>query len=335
MSDAAAPNPDSRDTGFLKFAVALNGSRSGQRLTGDDISTLIRASDLAWVHMQADDPETREWIETNLSYLDQHAVDALLADETRPRLSEIGKGALVILRGVNHNAGDEPEDMVSIRIWIDENRIISVSKRGLLSVDNLVASVLGGRGPDRAGGFLCDLITQLTQRIEHFRRDIDDRTDIVEETLLDAPDAKLRHPILLLRQQTIAFRRYIAPQRDSLGELMRSGLPWLSEDDRRHLHERHNDHLRIVEDLDSIRERLQILKDEIASAMSERLNRNLYLLSVVTALFLPLGFLTGLFGVNLAGMPGTSNMSAFTILVACLVVIGLLQMLIFRLLRWI
>ncbi|MCB1367090.1 MAG: zinc transporter ZntB, partial [Rhodobacteraceae bacterium] len=89
-----------------------------------------------------------------------------------------------------------------------------------------------------------------------------------------------------------------------------------------------------VEDLDAIRERLQILKEELTSIMNDRLNKNMYILSVITALFLPLGFLTGLFGVNLAGMPGAANSAAFIGFVVALVLIGALQLLIFRWLRW-
>ena len=64
-------------------------------------------------------------------------VEALLSEETRPRSTVIGKGALLTLRGVNHNPGEDYEDMVSLRIWTEENRIITTRKRQLLSINNL------------------------------------------------------------------------------------------------------------------------------------------------------------------------------------------------------
>jgi zinc transporter len=318
----------------MHFAIALNGAKAGQVLTGPDVEDTIRADDLAWVHMQADDPETRAWIRANLTYLDRHAIDALLADETRSRATEIGQGALVILRGVNHNSGAEPHDMVSIRLWIDRNRIISVSLRRLRSVEVLRGRIADGKGPQDAGGFLASLIEQMNTGIETFRHDLDDATDRLEEALIDEPTQTLRHPIVDLRQKVIAFRRNIAPQRDEVGQMQRDPFDWLTPEDVRRLHEAHYNLIRVVEDLDAIRERLQVLKDELASILNDRLNKNMYILSIFTALFLPLGFLTGLFGVNLAGMPGAEGGGAFGLFAGALVLIGVLQIVLFRLMRW-
>ena len=320
-------------TGFIHFAIALNGDKAGQELAGDEIARLISAPDLAWVHMRAESDGTRAWIETNLTYLDRPAIDALLAEETRPRVQEIGKGALIILRGVNHNEGADPEDMVSIRLWVDENRIISVSKRGLKSVADLHSRIRTGQGPTEAGAFVTALVERLSTRIEAFRRDLDEATDTLEETVIQSPDQAQRHKIMETRLATILFRRYISPQRDELSSLLQSTLGWLRPADIRHLHEAHNNLVRIVEDLDAIRDRLQILKDELSSITADRMNRNMYLLSVVAALFLPLGFLTGLFGINLAGMPGQNWDMGFWVFVGAMVGVGIGQLLILRLLK--
>lgn len=318
----------------MHFAIALSGEKAGLELHGKDIARLVDAADLAWVHMRAESQDTRDWIETNLSYLDRPAIDALLAEETRPRISEIGQGALIILRGVNHNEGADPEDMVSIRLWVDANRIISVSKRGLKSVEDLRNRILAGHGPDRAGVFVCALIDRLNTRIESFRHRLDEGTDQLEQLVIETPLQEQRRPIMERRLQTIIFRRYITPQRDEVGHLLQATLSWLTPEDLRHLHESHNNLKRIVEDLDTIRERLQILKDELASIMGDRLNKNMYILSVFTALFLPLGFLTGLFGINLGGMPGAGSSAAFWVFLAALALIASLQAILFRLMRW-
>jgi len=321
-------------TQFIHFAVALNGTQAGQALTGVDVAKLIKAPDLAWVHMRADAEGTRDWIETNLSYLDRPAIDALLADETRPRVSQIGNGVLIILRGVNHNEGADPEDMVSIRLWVDENRIISLARRGLTSVGEIRRRILDGTGPDTSGGFIYSLIAQLNKGIEGFRFKLDEATDILEQQVIEAPDQDQRRPIMERRLETIIFRRYITPQRDEVAHLFRTTLDWLTPADLRHLTESYNNLIRVVEDLDTIRERLQILKDELGSIMGDRLNKNMYILSVFTALFLPLGFLTGLFGVNLGGVPGFEYSAAFWIFSAILIVVVLLQVALFRILRW-
>ncbi len=92
--------------------------------------------------------------------------------------------------------------------------------------------------------------------------------------------------------------------------------------------------LRYIEDLDMARERAQIVKDELTNSLAEHMNRIMYLLSVTAAIFLPLGFLTGLLGVNVGGIPGSENTDAFWIFCAILIGLTILQSLIFRVLRW-
>jgi len=91
---------------------------------------------------------------------------------------------------------------------------------------------------------------------------------------------------------------------------------------------------RTIEELDATRDRLAAVQDQIASEQVRLLGRNSFVLSVVAAVFLPLGFLTGLFGVNIAGMPGTGTPLAFWLLAGASALLGLAIVLLFRLLKW-
>ncbi len=79
------------------------------------------------------------------------------------------------------------------------------------------------------------------------------------------------------------------------------------------------DHLiRHVEDLDAVRERAAVVQEELGARLGDQLNRRMYLLSMIAAVFLPLGFLTGLLGINVAGIPGADYPWACAIFVALL-----------------
>ncbi|MDP2532742.1 CorA family divalent cation transporter [Photobacterium damselae subsp. piscicida] len=71
------------------------------------------------------------------------------------------------------------------------------------------------------------------------------------------------------------------------------------------------------------------------SLQSESLNQRVYFLSLVTTIFLPLGFLTGLLGVNLGGIPGAQDGRAFTIFCILLAFVFMLQLLFFYRRKWI
>lgn len=316
------------------LAYSLNGDGHGTALEGAKISKQLQDDAPAWVHLDALHPNARSWLEQEVSYLDSYIIDALLAEETRPRMLQIGDGVLLILRGVNLNDDAQPEDMVSIRLWVDAHRIISVRRRKLKAISDIEEKLKSGNGPQNAGDFTTLLVARLFARMEPALSQLDDTTDDLEACLLEHADATLREQIVGVRKQAIIFRRYMAPQRDAIGQLRMSDISWLAEQNKRHLQESYNQITRYVEDLDAIRERAQIVKDELANMLADKLNKNMYVLSVIAAIFLPLGFLTGLLGVNIGGIPGTQAPYAFAGFCLILVVLVAIQILIFKKLRW-
>lgn len=318
----------------ILLAYHFDGQGGGEALSGDEIGQYLKDDSLAWVHMDANYPETRQWLEQEISYLDPFIIEALLAEETRPRMTQIGDGVLLILRGVNLNEEASPEDMVSIRLWVDSHRIISIRKRKLKAIGDIEEKIKEGKGPKDAGQFVSMLCCGMFARMQPALTTLDESVDDIEEQVVESADISLRESIVQVRKQAIIFRRYMSPQRDAIGQLRMSDVSWLNEGHKRLLNEGHNHVTRYVEDLDAIRERAQIVKDEIANIMTDRLNKNMYVLSIIAAIFLPLGFLTGLLGINVGGIPGADNSYAFVFFCGILVVMVLIQIVVFKKLKW-
>ncbi|PIB23281.1 dihydroorotate dehydrogenase [Amylibacter kogurei] len=316
------------------FSYGLNGAAAGQALQGKRIGEVLKSDDLAWVHLDATHHNAADWLHENLSYLDPFVVQALVAEETRPRTTITGKGALVIYRGVNMNENSSPEDMISVRLWIDEHRIISLQRRPSRSIASLASDIGAGKGPDNAGAFAAAITARLTAYLGPVVSEIDDTVDDLEEQLIEGVDQSERHAINAARRKTLVLRRFLAPQKDAILQFRDADLAWLSDGDRRHLGESYHIAQRNVEDLDMIRERAQIVKEELANGLADKMNRNMYILSVIAAIFLPLGFLTGLLGINIGGIPGADNPNAFWWFALGMVIIVAAQVWLFRKMRW-
>ena len=142
--------------GFLHSCV-LDGHGGSQSVDPQSISYDTSNQGAFWLHLDVNDDACRSWLETE-SGLEPMIVDALLADETRPRSFSTDHGMLVVLRGVNTNPGQDPEDMVSIRVWIERNRIISTRRRRLLSIIDMQEMLEEGIGPKSPGNFLSVLV---------------------------------------------------------------------------------------------------------------------------------------------------------------------------------
>jgi len=326
MTDFDATSP----LGSLPVStLVLDGAGRARTASPDSPPATAEA---AWVRLDFNADGTRHRLESDLG-LDPLVVDALLAEETRPRTSEMGSGILVILRGVNLNPGADPEDMVSIRLWMDGHRLLSVQLRPLAAVADVEAMLAHGRGPRTPFDLLLALTDRLTARMAAVIDNLDDEIDGIEENLERTGDATVRSALSKLRHRAIVLRRYLAPQREALALL--SATPLGQTDGHRgRLREISDRSTRYVESLDLVRERAALINDEIANRLGERMNKTMYLLTVVASLMLPLGFLTGLLGINVGGIPLAENALGFVIVSGLLLLLAVLQIVLFRRLGW-
>ncbi|GLQ32588.1 zinc transporter ZntB [Litoribrevibacter albus] len=322
-----------KDNDGLVYAYCLNGAQKGQTLNWSDLETAGSEGAPAWIHLDYTSEKAQQWLNEK-SGLDQVIIDGLLCDETSPRCTRFGQGALLTLRGVNLAPNSDPEDMVSIRIWIEPYRIISTRKRRLLSAQDIVEQIEQGAGPTTVGEFIVMLTDRLISRMQGTLHAQEETIASLEEKVIDSASHSLRSDLADLRRQAIVLRRYLSPQREAMQKLISDRFSFISDHDYIHLRQTSDHLLRYIEDLDSIRERASITQDEIASAMSEQMNNRMYMLSIVAAIFLPLGFLTGLLGINVGGMPGADNSDAFWIVAGLMTLIAALQVVFLRFNRW-
>ncbi|MDA0997436.1 MAG: zinc transporter ZntB, partial [Proteobacteria bacterium] len=266
---------------------------------------------------------------------DDIVIDALIAPETRPRVASIGAGMLLTLRGVNLNPGAEPDDMVSLRIWVDGTRLISVRLRRLKAISDITESLEAGNGPKDIGALVAVIASRLAQRISPVIEQMDDDINALEQEVLTRAEIGMRHRLVELRGAAITLRRYMSPQRDALNRLSQDDATWIGATHRIMLRECVDQMARIVEDLDAIRERAAVVQDELNNRITEKINRNMYTLSVVAALMLPLGVIAGVLGMNVGGIPFADSKMGFWMVVAILAGVVVMQVVIFRKLKWI
>ncbi|MBF0248215.1 MAG: zinc transporter ZntB, partial [Alphaproteobacteria bacterium] len=294
----------------IRFAFVLDGQGGGRELDSAAVQTWKADDGVLWIHLKRDEPSTRPVLERALG-LDAVTVAALLAEETRPRAVLHDGGAIVNLRGVNTNPGADPEDMVSLRIWVDRSRIVTVRLRKLLAMEDMAKAIADGAGPKTSGGVLTYLSERLVHRMFPVIDEMEEQLDGCEERLIDNATPEIRKTLGVIRRRAIALRRFLAPQRESMIVLQTQDAGFLTDLHRVRLRESADRLQRIIEDLDEVRERAAVIQDELSSIMSEHMNKTMYLLTVVAAVMLPLGFLTGLLGINVGGMPGADASWAF------------------------
>ncbi len=286
-----------------------------------------------WVHLDRLAEDTRNWLE-QICGLDPNVISILLQEDTRPRAVKYGEGILLNLRGANLNPGAEPTNMISIRIWASDDFVVTTRAHPIRAIDDLAEIYRAGAPPETHGDLVTFIADRLTFRLEPIVSDLGEQADQLEEDWLDqntpAPKQKLAH----FRRSALSLRRYISPQKEALSALVREAGPFLSDSAKLRLREIQDITTRLAEDLDLARERAVVIQEQIVEQRGEAMNQRLFVLAIISAIFLPLGFFTGLFGVNIGGMPGVENSFAFAIFCFALGVVTAGLLYLFRKANW-
>jgi zinc transporter len=322
------------DEDGLICAFLLDGEGGGRSLAWQDIDAWREGDGLIWVHLDRIGSATERWLNEK-SGVDPVIAEALMVEDVRPRVVREDDALLVTLRGVNLNPDAEPEDMVGIRMWLTESRIITVRHRKLLTVADLRQSIGAGRGPRSTAEFLVRITDGLIARMSPAVTTLDDRVDELEAEVLTAQSSALRASLADVRKTAILLRRYLAPQRDAMTRLQIERVDWLDDGAVARLREVADRLTRYVEDLDAARERAAVTQEELSSRIADQMNRTMYVLTVVAAILLPPSLIVGLFGINVGGMPGMEHQWAFYEVLGLLVAIGVLEYVVLRKLKWI
>lgn len=318
----------------LTFALALDPGEGvpPRRIDWDGINT--HQNGPLWIHLDRTKQQAQDWLHHE-SGLDPLAAEALLAHRTAPRATEIDQGLLVVFRGINLNEGAEPDDMIAIRMWLDAECIITLRQHRFKTVRQLRLNIEAGKGPKTTAGILIGIATGITNRlspvVENLRTLIDDIEDALAEEDMSNVDTR---NLAEVRRQAIRLRRYLAPQRDTLRTLAMSVSPLIDARARAELTEASERTARIVEDLEEVRDRAAVSQEEVRAQREIRAGQRMYVLTLVAAVFLPLGLLTGLLGINVGGMPGADNPYAFWVVSGVLVAVAIGLLVFFRRLKW-
>ena len=273
-----------------------------------------------WLHL--DDATADELAFLKTEDIPDIAANALVATETRPRCDRIEDGAIVNLSGPAAVALDDSDRLVSVRMWVRRGKVNSVTRRPLSATAEVSRQMNAGRILD-PGDLVAAFARAISKQLDPEVAQLGDLLDNYESEL-DDPRAiyKLRTAIARIRSDAIAYRRFVAPNRDALVTLSELDFLWLAEEDRLHIREASDRFARMTEELEAVRERAALLHEQITDLRGEQMENRSLVISIVAFIFLPLTFVTGLLGMNVEGIPYAKEPWAFWGVVGVCILIG-------------
>jgi zinc transporter len=171
-------------------------------------------------------------------------------------------------------------------------------------------------------------------RLEPLVERLGDTLDSIEEGLMLNSKTDVRAKLARLRRTLIGFRRLIWPQRDALNTLEIEDLSFFSPRDRVRLREASARSARLGDELQALSERAGLVHEQILDARAEQMNKSMLVLTAVTAILLPLTVISGILGMNVAGIPYADSPYAFWVVSGVLALVGVALFLVMRRVKW-
>ena len=251
----------------------------------------------------------------------------------RPKLEVYDEHAFVVARMVHPQTGEVEQ----IAFVLGDGYLLSFQERAGDVFDPVrqrietEGSRIRGEGADYLLYALLDLLVDAAfVTVER----LGDATETLEEVVLGNPGQTTRGAIAGLRREILVVRRSIWPLREVVASLVRDDIPQITEKTRLFLRDVQDHVVQAADALETLRDVLAGLSDLYLSAVSMRQNEVMKALTVIGAIFLPITFLTGLYGMNFENMPELAYPNAYPIFLGVLATITLGTLIYFRARRW-
>ncbi|MBY6063553.1 CorA family divalent cation transporter [Pseudidiomarina sediminum] len=296
------------------------------------LSADLQHAEHRWFHIQRNLPGIEQWLASN--GIPAPLIDAVLEEDTRPRFERNADGFLLILRGVNLTEGERPEDMLSLRILYYKGAIYSFRKRPVKSVGVIRERLNQQQGPESLHDLLINLIEEMNNRLEELLDVIEAEMEQLEDDEVAATTAERQRQLTQLHRRMLRLVRFVRPQLTAIERLAADAAKWLEPENVQWLINERDAVQRELESLEMLLEQVWMLREHLQQEVAEKMNRNTYWLSVIAGVFLPISFLTGVFGINIGGMPGVESEGAFWVFCIALGAIAVVEFLLLRRLRF-
>jgi len=252
-----------------------------------EIDAVLAAEEvMVWLHFDQADADARAWIET-CDHLPATARTILLGSDTHMRIESAGGGLAGVVGDLHHEFTQSPGQLDVLRLYIDNHCLISVRRNPLASILKLRQAIGEGLRVQRPITLITHFLHHLTDTLGDVMLELADNVDTVEEAILMGGPSRPGEELGRIRRVAARLRRHMIPQQHALLGLL-SHLPdWIGSDDATQLRNAVERLAALGHDLELVQERSRLLQEQASAQLAEKTGRNLYILAVLTTIFLP------------------------------------------------
>jgi zinc transporter len=311
------------DKAGLVYAYAFAPGQPGRSIGADEAIAHLQADEgpeFLWLHFSLANAASDRWLREHVALPDVFFESLKAGASTRVEV--VDEALLAIVNDVQFFAA-EASSASTVILYVAAHVMVSARTTPLRAVDRLRASCRAGETFRSPAELLSHLLRDQADVLVDIVRDATRQVDAIEDRILTHQTAS-RPKLGALRRVLVRLQRLLAPEPAALFRLLSRPPAWLNDDDVSDLRQSAEELAAAVADSAALVERVRLLQEELIALLNEQTGRTLFILTVVTVVALPLTIIPGLFGMNVGGVPFSSNAHGFwTVLAIVVSVVGL------------
>jgi magnesium transporter len=281
------------------------------------------------------------WIDAGVEDLDilQHLFhlhdlaveDCLSEEEQRPKIEIYDSHYFIVINSIRFD--DEEIFLRALNIFLGKHFIITVTKQKINEIRAL-KPFLWEEEVNSADRFLYHLVDLVVDNYVAVGDRIEDKIEKLEEDILMKTKKSHLNEIIGLRGEILWLKKMLVPQRDVIATLNKKDLRLISHQLQKYFGDIYENAVKIVDTFDTLRDLMGNLREAYQSSVANRANEIMRVFTALTTIFMPLTFITGVFGMNFDNILGLQVSHGDEIVLAFMMALGIGMYILFRKKEW-
>jgi len=303
----------------------------------DDILKFKDSNTVTWVNIEG--LKNIELFESIGQAFNIHplVLEDIVNTHQRPKFEEYDDFLFIVLKGLYLQSDEFSVDNEQISILVFNKFVFTFKEKNDDILVPLIQRIENSKGKIRTLGsdyLAYTIIDTLVDQNFLILDALDEIVDSVEEELLINTTTETLHSIQKIKRELIYIRKSVSPLREMLTSLLRSETELINEHTEIYFRDVYDHAIRINESIESYRDMLSGLLDVYMSNVSNKMNEVMKILTLFAAIFIPLTFIAGIYGMNFEFMPELKLRWAYPALWAVFILIPIILIIVFKKKKW-
>lgn len=258
--------------------------------------------------------------------------------EQRPKFEDLGNYIYIVIKMLTYSASDSEVNIEQMSLILGSNFVISFQESVGDVFGPIRERIKNSKGRHRKVGadyLVYSLIDAIVDSYFNIFDEFGERIEFLEEEVISRPDQQVLKEIYNLKREIIFLRKSLWPLRELIRGLERSESSLIKETTRIYLRDIYDHVIQVIDSMEVFREMLTGMIEMYLSSLSNRLNEVMKVLTIIATIFMPLTFITGIFGMNFKHIPGLERIWGFPGSLLIMIIVALFMVRHFQKRQWI